>query len=124
MDFMFKNSSNTSIELFFSFFTRLNKQQAKLEEIIEKRKKSSRYIAKTIHINNLWVHRIRTDIRSEQQDPDMLKKLIQIRSVSDPDPGSGAFWTPGSGIQDPEKIFSGSWIRPLLLKAKNDWFVG
>ncbi len=31
-------------------------------------------------------------------------------SVADPDPGSGAFLTPGSGIWDPEWIFSGSRI--------------
>ncbi len=33
-------------------------------------------------------------------------------SVADPDPGSGAFWPldPGSGIRDPEWVFSGSRI--------------
>jgi hypothetical protein len=29
-------------------------------------------------------------------------------SVADPDPGSGAFLTPGSGIRDGEKFGSGS----------------
>jgi hypothetical protein len=28
-------------------------------------------------------------------------------SVADPDPGSGAFLTPGSEIRDPEKTYSG-----------------
>jgi len=31
-------------------------------------------------------------------------------SVADPDPGSGAFLTPGSVIRDPEWVFSGSRI--------------
>jgi hypothetical protein len=31
-------------------------------------------------------------------------------SVADPDPGSGAFLTLGSGIRDPEKVLSGSRI--------------
>jgi hypothetical protein len=27
---------------------------------------------------------------------------VPISSVADPDPGSGAFWTPGSGTRDPD----------------------
>jgi hypothetical protein len=37
------------------------------------------------------------------------KKNI-VPSVADPDPGSGGFLTPGSGIPDPEWVFSGSRI--------------
>jgi hypothetical protein len=45
---------------------------------------------------------------------------VQKGSVADPDPGSGAFLTPGSGIQDPEYVFSGSRIpdpKPIFLRA-------
>jgi hypothetical protein len=32
------------------------------------------------------------------------EKAMKITSVADPDPGSGAFLTPGSGIRDGEKV--------------------
>jgi hypothetical protein len=32
------------------------------------------------------------------------KKVIKVCSVTDPDPGSGAFWTPGSGIRGPRWV--------------------
>jgi hypothetical protein len=35
----------------------------------------------------------------------------QYSSVADPDPGLGAFFTPGSGIRDGRKSASGSGIR-------------
>jgi hypothetical protein len=37
-------------------------------------------------------------------------KKILVASVADPNPGSGAFLTPGSGIRDQEWVFSGSRI--------------
>jgi hypothetical protein len=45
---------------------------------------------------------------------------LLVDSVADPDPGSGAFWNPGSGIfltWDPgsgiEKLGSGIWYKDL-----------
>jgi hypothetical protein len=47
-------------------------------------------------------------------DPDFLPILdtgFKKASVADPDPGLGAFLTPGSGIRDGRKSASGSGIR-------------
>jgi hypothetical protein len=45
-------------------------------------------------------------------------------SVADPDPGSGigAFLTPGSGIRDPEYVYSGSRIPDLGSRIPNSYF--
>jgi hypothetical protein len=40
-----------------------------------------------------------------------MPELKDYHSVADPDPGSGAFLTPGSGIRDGWKSASGSGIR-------------
>jgi hypothetical protein len=51
--------------------------------------------------------------------------MLHISSVADPDPGSGfgAFLTPGSGIRDPEKVFSGSRIQDLGSRIPNPYFL-
>jgi hypothetical protein len=48
-------------------------------------------------------------------------------SVADPDPGLGAFLTPGSGIRDARKSASGSGIRDeqpgsYFLELRNHFF--
>jgi hypothetical protein len=53
--------------------------------------------------------------------------LTTVTSVADPDPGLGAFLTPGSGIQDGRKSASGSGIRDELpgsyyLELRNHFF--
>ncbi len=52
---------------------------------------------------------------------------IRIRSVADPDPGLGAFLTPGSGIRDGRKSASVSGIRDeqpgsYILELRNHLF--
>ena len=52
---------------------------------------------------------------------------IPLTSVADPDPGLGAFLTPGSGIRDGRKSASGSGIRDeqpgsYFLEIKNHFF--
>jgi hypothetical protein len=64
------------------------------------------WLIKDIELFCRFVSRIR--IRSgftipKSLDPD--QPVLRIR-----DPESGAFLTPGSGIRDPEQVFSGSWI--------------
>jgi hypothetical protein len=63
-------------------------------------------------------------------DPDFLPILdtgFKKASVADPDPGLGAFLTPGSGIRDGRKSASGSGIRDeqpgsYFLELRNHFF--
>ncbi len=53
--------------------------------------------------------------------------MLIITSVADPDPGLGAFLTPGSGIRDGRKSASGSGIRDeqpgsYFLELRNHFF--
>jgi hypothetical protein len=43
-------------------------------------------------------------------------KIRIICCVKDPDPGSGAFLTPGSGIRDPKPIFFESLVKIFWVK--------
>jgi hypothetical protein len=51
-----------------------------------------------------------------EDDTAIFYNIIQgISIVADPDPGSGAFLPPGSGIWIQDEVFPGSWIQPLFL---------
>jgi hypothetical protein len=57
----------------------------------------------------------------------MRPKVSVAASVADPDPGLGAFLTPGSGIRDGRKSASGSGIRDeqpglYFLELRNQFF--
>jgi hypothetical protein len=48
--------------------------------------------------------------------------MISSASVADPDPGSGAFLPPGSGIRDGAMVGSGSGIRDKQTKFVNSLY--
>jgi hypothetical protein len=51
------------------------------------------------------------NVKEQISRPEMIHRQTLDSSVADPDPGSGAFLPPGSGIRDGAMVGSGSGIR-------------